>query len=64
MERNVELEGNGTIKTNRRKHNNAWIVGIWNAGNIQGKQVEIVNEFEENGLEILVICETMQNIGE
>lgn len=37
MERNVELEGNGTIKTNRRKHNNAWIVGIWNAGNIQGK---------------------------
>lgn len=51
MERNVKLEENGTIKTNTRKYNNAWISGIWNVRSIQGKRVEIVGELEKNELE-------------
>ncbi|KAI4470863.1 hypothetical protein MML48_1g12197 [Holotrichia oblita] len=39
---------------NKRK---LWILGTWNIRSIQGKEIEIIDEFEKNGLAILVITE-------
>lgn len=50
----MEMNKNNSTK----KKMNTWKLGVWNIRSIQGKEIEIINEFEEANVEIMAISET------
>lgn len=50
----MEMKKNNTTE----KKVNTWKLGAWNIRSIQGKEIELINEFEEANVEIMAISET------
>ena len=44
--------------------NKGWIIGTWNIRGINGKVMELTNEFEKTNLSILAITETKKKVME
>ena len=54
-----------TTQTKERKRDNEWKLGTWNIRGLNGKEIELNNEFEKYNLDILGITETKRKgIGE
>ena len=48
------IEGNKTVQQNYK----IWRIGMWNIRSINGKEEELISEFEKETLDILGIAET------
>lgn len=55
---NEEGKREGELKLRLNAKKGIWKVGTWNVRSIAGKELEIVDEFEQTGLEIMALTET------